>query len=191
MAATDNKVYFGLSNVHVAFSNGEGTWETPVHVPGAVELTTDAEGDQNIFYADNGPYYTANANAGYTGELTMADIPDEILSKMLGWLIDDNGALVEISDGVPTTFALMFEIQGDKVPRRHVIYNVTLSRPSDDYQTTEDTTEINPPSFDYTATVVNIDGRNLVTAKLKKNETNGEQFDQFFKQVYVPTFAAE
>ncbi len=33
--------------------------------------------------------------------LTMANLPDEILARMLGWEIDDNGMLVEVADGEP------------------------------------------------------------------------------------------
>lgn len=49
-------------------------------------MSIDAEGDQEVFYADNVAYYTANSNAGYSGELEMASIPNDVLAWMLGCL---------------------------------------------------------------------------------------------------------
>ena len=47
------KVKFGLSNVHIAKLNrgedGEITYGTPFKVPGAVNLSLDAEGDNEPF----------------------------------------------------------------------------------------------------------------------------------------------
>ena len=187
MAETENKVLFGLDNVHIAFSNGDGTWENPIHVPGAVELTLDPEGDQNIFYADNIAYYTVNSNAGYTGELSMAKIPNSILARILGWKVDKNGALIEVADGVPTTFALLYDVQGDIKPRHGITYNITANRPSEDWATKEDSTEVNPFVLPYTATAVPMEGiGNVVRASIELGEDNAEAYNGFFKAVYQP-----
>ena len=68
----ENKVRFGLSNVHVGtvtLSDGTPSFSIPKKYPGAVNLTMDAEGETNTFYADNTAYYVTNTNNGYTGEL--------------------------------------------------------------------------------------------------------------------------
>ena len=44
--ANENKVQFGLKNVHYAVRNESG-YAAPVSVPGAVNLSLDAEG---VFY---------------------------------------------------------------------------------------------------------------------------------------------
>lgn len=187
MADAENKVLFGLDKVHIAFSDGQGGYEKPVAVKGAVELTLDPEGDQNIFYADNIAYYTVNSNAGYSGELSMAKIPNEILAKMLGWIVDKNGALVEVADGVPTTFALMYDVQGDIKPRHGVTYNITANRPSEDWSTKEDTTEVNPFVLPYTASAIEVEGiGNVVRANIELTESNKEAYDSFFTKVYMP-----
>lgn len=191
MAGTDtNKVLFGLSNVYVAKVTGDGEFDTPVAIPGAVNMTIDAEGDQEIFYADNMNYYTANSNAGYSGELEIADIPNEVLAWMLGWRIDTNGALIEVADGVPTPFALLFDVQGDKKPRSAVYYNVTANRPSDEWSTTEDTTTVTTKTLPFTAGVMKYNNENVVKAVIEESEDNTEIYETFRTKVYMPDAVA-
>lgn len=153
MATTEtNQVRFGLSNVHYAiWDSAKGDYGTPVAVKGAVNLSLDPEGDTSTFYADNGPYYTTDKNAGYTGTLEIASANKQMLQDLLGYELDDNGALVEFIDGKPAEFALLYEIDGDPNKQRGVLYSVKLSRPSTEHATTEDTADPATVSFDYTA----------------------------------------
>lgn len=93
-----NKVKFGLSNVHVAKiikgEDGAITYDTPFKIPGAVNLSLDAEGDNEPFYADNIKYFESFANNGYSGELEIAKIPDEFLKEILGQKIDSIGGVL-------------------------------------------------------------------------------------------------
>ena len=47
-----NKVKFGLSNCVMAPIKSDGTYDTPIAVPGAVNLSLEPQGDTNDFYAD-------------------------------------------------------------------------------------------------------------------------------------------
>lgn len=190
-ASKKNKVLFGLSNVYVAKQTGDGEFDTPIHIPGAVNMTVDPEGDQEVFYADNMNYYTANSNAGYSLELEIADIPNEIMAWMLGWRIDDNGALVEIADGVPTPFALLFDVQGDKKPRSAVYYNVTATRPSDEWSTTEDSTTVTTKTLPCTAAPMRYKDENIVKSVIEESETNSEIYKTFRSKVYMPDATAD
>lgn len=190
MADDVNKIRFGLSNVHVAFMKSEGEYDKPVHVPGAVEITSEAQGDQSTFYADNVAYYTANANGGYSGEITMALVPDDVKAKMLGWYVDQNGALIEDADGVPTPFAMMFEVEGDKHKRRCVLYNVTASRPNTDDKTQEESTEVTTEKMPYTATIATVAGVRVTRAHMEPNEKNSEQYEAWYTSVYKPAAKA-
>ena len=119
-----NKVKFGLQNVYWAKINewGEdpdGNKTVPAygpskHLPGAVSLSIDANGEAENFYADNGVYYVINNNAGYTGDLEIALITTEFATEILGEILDNNGVLVEKNDTELAQFALMFEFLGDK-----------------------------------------------------------------------------
>ena len=192
----DNKVLFGLQNVHIAFATDDG-YGTPVKISGAVNLSTNAEGNQNVFYADNIPYVTFSGNSGYTGDLEMALVPDSVLAEMFGWEVDSNGALVENASGNPKPFALMYEVKGDAKNRRNVFYNVTAARPNRSAATTTDSTDPDTETLSITmipkeftsgtgATAVT---RNVTKASMEPTADNATVYNGFFNAVYVPTFA--
>lgn len=129
----DNKVKFGLKNVHYAPITEAGTvinYATPVHIPGAVNLTLDADGEEVAFYADDREYFEENTNNGYTGSLEMALIPDSFRVDVLGDELDANNVLIENKDAKVKKFALLFEFDGDVNKVRHIMYNVLADRPS-------------------------------------------------------------
>lgn len=186
-----NKVRFGLSNVTVWPKTGDNTWGEPIAIPGAVSMSANPEGSTDPFYADNGKYYVANSNNGWAGDLEMAKFPDEYYVAVLGWKIDDNGALVEVSDAVPQPFALGYEINGDKHNRRNVFYECTATRPVADVKTTE--ASATPVTEKSTITAVPVDFGSVKTARysLPYKESNKEVWDSFFTEVVTPSFAAE
>ena len=119
MPSTNNKVKFGLKNCHYAKATLDPdtnavTFDTPVAIPGAVNLSLDPEGDTEPFYADDMVYYTTVANNGYSGDLEIALIPDSFRKDILKETEDSNGVLIEDSTVEPEHFALLFEFSGDR-----------------------------------------------------------------------------
>lgn len=156
MADTKNKVTYGLSNVHIwpitATSDaGKPTYGTMFTMPGAVELSLDAEGSSDANYGDDVVYFQGVANSGYSGKLSVYDIPDDFLTNILGETKDANGVMVENSDVTPSEFAMAFEFKGDAKKRRHLLYRCTASRPSLSSKTKEDKIEPNTPELEFTA----------------------------------------
>lgn len=98
----ENKVAFGLKNVHYALfdiKDGVVTFSTPIPLPGAVELTFDPRGDLIEFYADDMLYYAASNNQGYDGTLSIATIPEQFAVDALGEELDEeDGVLNELAD---------------------------------------------------------------------------------------------
>lgn len=186
----NNKVLYGLEKVHIAFMTNEETptWDTPKSIPGAVSFSTEPQGDENTFYADNGPYFTITANNGYTGDLEMALIPNDILAEMLGWEVDSNGMLVEVADATPKPFALMGQIQGDQKNRRFVFYNCTASRGSEEYATKEGTIDPTTTTLSTTIVPIEINGKKIVKGVIEPNDSNSETYENFFNEVLLPSF---
>jgi len=118
-----NKVRFGLSNLHIAFRKLDGTYEIPTKISGVVGYSPEPAGDSSEFYADNTLYYNATSNNGYTADLECALIPDEILARMIGSEVDDNGGVLEVSDGEQAEFAIIAQVDGDQKNRRFVYYS--------------------------------------------------------------------
>lgn len=181
-----NKVKFGLSNVHIAKmifgEDGTITYDTPFAIPGAVNLSLDAEGEETPFYADNVKYYNSYANNGYSGDLEIADIPEEFRIKILGEKKDKNGALIESSDVEISPFALMYQIEGDQSGRRCVYYNTTVSRPSSEASTVEESKEPKTDTLSITTGPRSTDKK--VRAILERTEENTTVYDNFYKSVY-------
>lgn len=181
-----NKVKFGLNNVVYSVisygNNGEITYGTPIALPGAVNLSLDASGDQTDFYADNISYFSTFANQGYTGSLEIAMITDDFKTAVLGEVADTNGAIYEDASVTPKEFALGFQIQGDDKNRKMWLYRCTCSRPSITADTKTETIEPNTDTLDLSVMPRLSDNR--VKIGMTENATNTQQFASFFEAVY-------
>lgn len=183
---SENKVKFGLSNVHIAKiteNNGVITYGTPFAMPGAVSLTADPAGDTTPFYADNIKYYIATSNQGYTGDLEIAMTPDEFLTQILGQIADNNGALFESADDINARFALMGEIDGDKKKRRFVYFDCKATRPTAEMNTNEESTK--PQTDKITIAMSARSTDKAIKAVIEPTTENLAVYNSFFESVYV------
>lgn len=181
----NNKVKFGLSNVHIAKiteQDGVITYGAPFAMPGAVGLSADPEGDTTPFYADNIKYYIATSNQGYTGDLEIAITPEEFLTQILGQEKDTNGALFESADDINARFALMGEIEGDVKKRRFVYFDCTATRPSAEMNTNEESKEPQTDTISITMSPRTTD--KAIKAVIEPDDTNKAIYDTFFTKVY-------
>ncbi len=183
-----NKIKFGLSNVHIAKQikgeDGEITYGTPFKIPGSVNLSLDAEGDNSPFYADNIKFFDSYANNGYSGELEIAKLPDQFLQEILGQTVDSIGGVLETINDKMSPFAFMYQIEGDQTGTRFCYYNTTASRPSTEASTKEDTITPNTDKLSITTSAREDNGS--VRYKLALSDTNKTQYDKFFDAVPEP-----
>src|SRR5690625_203302 len=183
-----NKVNFGLKDAHFApfeVIDGEVVYDTPIPLPGSVELSLDPRGDMVEFYADDVLYYSAQNNQGYDGTLTIANIPEEFLVEALGETKDeDDGVLTETSTGKGKPFALLFEFDGDVKAVRHVLYNCTANRPTVASSTKTATVEPNTNELTFVASPRETD----YAVKTKTTtETPQAIYDAWYDSVYEKT----
>ena len=178
-----NKVKYGLKNVHYAVITETGgviTYDTPKPIPGAVSLTLSPRGERTDFYADDMLYYTSATNDGYEGDLEVALFPDEFKKDVLGYKEDANGVLFEDANAIPKNFALLFEFSGDKNAVRHVLYNVSPSRPNLQSSTKTNTSEPQTETMSIIASPAPDTG--MVKAKVEPGQA---QYNTWYQQVYT------
>lgn len=186
----ENKVKFGLENVHFAIAtiaaDGSATYGKPVPFPGAKSLSMDPQGDNTPFYADNIVYWVGSANSGYEGDLEMALFSDAFRAQVLSEVTDSNGVVLEDVDVEPIHFALLFQFGHDKYNTRHVLYNCTATRPSVASSTIEDSREPETESSTITATSIHIASldKDIVKARVKQGNS---KYSTWFDAVYLPT----
>lgn len=162
-----NKITYGLSNVNVwpitsTSDAGTPTYGTKIKVPGAVELSLDAEGSSDPFYADDGNYYQPTANNGYSGSITIADLPNAFRENILRETVDSNGAHIENAEYEPREFAIAFEFKGDASKRRTLFWRCKATRPSVASSTKEDSITPNTQALSFTA-MPRLDNSNVRT----------------------------
>lgn len=185
-----NKVKYNLKNVHAAKLTETVTegvtsysYATPQAIPGAVNITLDAEDDSSPFYADGIVYFRSYANNGYSGDLEIALIPEWFRTEILKEVLDTNGILVEKADHAESVkFALLFEFDGDERAIRHVMYNCSASRPSIESSTKEETIEPGTETLSLTA-----DPREDGLVKSRIGDTTAKAtYDGWYQSVHVP-----
>ncbi|NQM29342.1 phage tail protein [Streptococcus suis] len=188
MTKQNNKVEFGLENVHWASiteaEDGTITYGTPERLPGANKLELEPQGETMTFNADNIEYFGGDTNLGYTGTATFAKLTEAFLTKVLGEVLEEDGTVSEISNAVTSRFALMFQFEGDKSQTRHVLYYCKASRPKGGSSTKG--SEVNTVELSFSATPRPTDKR--VKNRTTK-DTSDEVYNNWFKKVHEPAAA--
>ncbi|RDV25314.1 major tail protein, partial [Lysinibacillus capsici] len=179
----ENKVQFGIKNVHYAVAtegtDGTVTYTTPVPFPGATALNLDPKGEQSDFYADDRVYYTSSTNSGYEGTLTVAALLQQFRVDVLGDELSTDGVLTENADAKPKKIALLFEFDGDVKATRHALYNVTVSRPGMSGETKTETTEPGTQELSFVAAPT----VNGIVKRSTTGETSAAIYDAWYTKV--------
>ena len=138
-----------------------------------------------ISYADNIKYFSVFANSGYEGSFEVADVPEEVLTNYLGYKKDTAGHLVETTQ-VGASFALLFQVETDIKARKFCLFNCSMSRPSQEFNTTEDTLEPQTSTLDMTIAGEATGDTNVYIMMANEDATD---YATFFDAVDIPTFA--
>lgn len=184
------KVKYGLKNVHYAIvtettntTTGAVTssYGTVKAWPGAVSVSFDPQGDTTNFFADDGQYFSADQNAGYSGDFESALIPDDVYTSVFGQTKDANDVFIESNQDVKKYIALMFEFAMDASARRFLLYRCTFTRPSIASQTKGESIEVQTETVTLTATPRPDDGR----VKAHMNKANTAAYNNWYSAVYT------
>ena len=187
------KVKYGLKNCYYALAtiadDGTATYGTPKRLPGAVALTMDPAGESTNFYADDSVYFSVAGANGYTGTLEIAMIPDSFREEALGETKVD-GVYIESGVGSSQPFALLFEFQSDENAIKHVLYNVTASRPSISGSTKGETVEVSTDTLNLTAGTIHNAALNKDITKARVADDTAAAYSTWYTIVYQPATTA-
>lgn len=187
-----NKIKYGLKSVYYAVgtpgANNTMTYDTPVALPGAVNLSLDPQGENSPFYADNIVYWVGAANTGYEGDLELARIPDDFKTDVLGYVADAKDVLVEDANAEAVHFALLFQFEGDSKATKHVLYNCTATRANVEGATKEESIEPQTETLTITATTIYNASLGTDIVKAEANEdTDSTTYSGWNSAVYIPS----
>ena len=189
-----NKIRYGLRNAKYAVYNAQsGTYGSLKAMPGAVSLSLSREGgDSSDFYADDGIYYTfAGTNGGYSGDLELARITDEVRVDLLNEIADTtSGVQFETTNPAQVQFALICEMQGDQYPIGFVFYNCVASRPEISANTKGENPDVDTDTLNIRIAAqeftYNGNKQNFVQGHIEKNADNAAKYTAFFASVVTP-----
>ena len=188
------KVRFGISDVYYAVmteSTASGvttiSYGSKKAIPGAVSLTLDVEGDTNDFYADNMVYASFDSNNGFSGTLTIADVPESVYTDLLGYYKDSTTSLLtELATTNEVYFGMMCKVSSNEDPIGFKFYKCALSRPAFAANTTTET--IDPDTQELSLRVMPVAAASgAVIVKSHQVLTSSSAESTFFTSIALPT----
>lgn len=177
--ATPEKVQFGLKKCYYALKTEDG-YDTPVELPGAVNINLSPAGDKVEFYADDELYFGEEVNNGYDGDLELALIPESFKKDVLGEELNSDGILMERATATQKSFALLFELTTDKKARRIVYYNCLAGRPAQAGSTKTSTKDVKTETISLTIRPNTNGDVKAVTTQ----EANATKYNAWYTAVY-------
>jgi phi13 family phage major tail protein len=185
-----NKMYYAVRSTT---EQGGYTYGTPKRLRGARQITINAEGTNEKFYADNGVYFIADANTGKSGSVELAGLNDEALADLFGYITDANGVVLEDSDAHAADVALLFECENDgDHPTRFSMFDVKFTRPTEEHNTKEDSVSPDTITMDYEAAPCELpwgqnDTKNFVGGHLDYTEDTKATWEAWYNAVTLPS----
>lgn len=187
------KVRYGIENVHYALAEEDG-WAAPKPLKGAVSLSVETEGQSSTFYADNTAYAVFEANMGYSGELEVACLDDDVAVDLLGYTKDTKDGVFEASDSKPKEFALLFQVKGNDKDQKFAFYECTLSRPAMNANTASESIEPDTITLPFKAVphemVVGSATMKVVKYSMELSVGNATEYGAWFTEVKTPNMAS-
>lgn len=180
-----NKVEFGISQLHIGTytvdDNGDVVMGTPYHLPGARSFSTEAQSEQNNFYADNIIYWSGYSGGSLEGDLTVALFTDEFKKQFMGYRETMDGGLGEVKNAYKPNVYVAFQVEGDIEATRAILYNGSLGSITREYATIEENKE--PVEESVPTTFVGDNKTGLTKATYKPGDAG---YDTLFTNPPVP-----
>lgn len=184
----NNKVEFGISNLHVGTysvaDDGTVTLGEPYHQRGAVSFSPEQDSSENNFYADDINYWSEYTEGPFAGNLVVALFDDDFKTQFLGYVRLTNGGLARVKGAIKPNAYVAFEIKGDAEKRRAIFYNCSFGAITREHTTIEDTKTPNTETLPVTIAGDNATG--VTKAVLKPGDAG---YDTLFTAPAAPEIA--
>ena len=184
-----NKVNWGLAasawGKITVDANGHDVYGAPIMFLGDRQVNFTPAGDLVKVFADGTVIYVGKENSGYTGSLELTNMDDEFAKWALSEEVDSKNVQYEIKEPVVNRIYLLWEWVQDTKNTRHIMYNVTVSRPDQNATTAGDGDSKTAQYQTVNLTAIpRADG--IVKAKTRV-DVDATTYNNWFNAAYVPS----
>lgn len=169
-------------------AQGNDVYGAPVMFLGNRQVNWDPAGDLVKVFADGTVIYTGRQNSGYTGSLELTNLDDDFAAWVLSESVDSKNVQFEEKEPVVNRFYLMWEWVQDAKNTRHIMYNITASRPSMSATTSGDGDSKTAQYRTLNLTAIPRDD-GVVKASTRV-DVDAEVYNAWFNAAYVPNGSA-
>lgn len=188
----EDTVRIGLSNLTgFILKTDNGTtlaYEAPFTIAPAVSATITPNTSDDAFYADDKAMVSNQNISSITVELETADIKDEVIAKLLGNKIDEQGVVHDNVHAEAPKIALAFKsLKSNQKYKYVVLFKGSFGVGEDEYQTKEDSVSFQTTTITGTflPTSFNGDWRNSVNED--SDQVGEDVVETWFDKVYGAT----
>lgn len=170
-------------------AQGNDVYGAPTMFLGNRQVNWDPAGDLVKVFADGTVIYTGRQNSGYTGSLELTNLDDDFAAWVLSEAVDSKNVQFEEKEPTVNRFYLLWEWVQDAKNTRHVMYNITASRPSMSATTSGDG---DSKTAQYrTLNLTAIPRADGVVKASTRVDVDNTVYENWFSAAYVPNGTAE
>jgi phi13 family phage major tail protein len=183
----------GLSDLHYAVltadTAGNIAYDTPVKIPGAIEVTINPNTSTETLFADNGPMETASTLGEIEVEVNVADLPLDAQKVLFGHTVGSDGVLLRKGADAPPFVAIGFKSLKSNGKYRYVwLTKGKFGLPELNSKTKEDSIEFQTPTV--SASFVKREADDVWMATGDEDDVAFTTAAEWFTQVFGETGTA-
>lgn len=180
------KIIFGMSNIHVATVEEDGSFGVPVQILGGKAVEASFEASEKVVYADNKAVYNDKRITKGSGKLSVLGLTTDEKCLLAGAENMSGGLALNASMNAPS-LALLFEQEkagGGKL--LNVLYNVQFAIPAISAVTTEGEMSEQVSDLDFTCLPDLKQGYFFYTVDTTDAKADEEMVANWFTTVQLP-----
>lgn len=193
MATYNEKIVFGMKNIHLATVEDDGTFGVPVKVLGAKAVEASFESTEHTINADDTTVYSQKGIKSGSGKLSVLGLTTNEKCLMAGTKNMSGGFAVSQSTNAPRLALLFEQSKADGGKLLNVIYNVQFSIPGINAVTKEGEIEEQIYELDFTCLPELQSGEGYYFNVVDTTDTKADStmIDKWYTEVQLPKEGVE